>query len=132
MQPVVLLVPRGSPPAAIEARKKEAEALRERVQSCEEANSYFKSMQNGTIRDPVTKTSADLPAPLARTARQDPDRPSDPAGGHQTGRGNGRAVRAEADHRRYAEEAGNPRKDVRREIRGEVESLSAGNPQSRR
>ena len=41
MQPVVLIVPRGSPPAAIEARKKEAEALRERVQTCDEANSYF-------------------------------------------------------------------------------------------
>jgi len=64
MQPIVLLVPRGSPPATIEARKKEAEVLRERVQSCEAANSYFKSMQNATIRDPVTKTSADLPAPL--------------------------------------------------------------------
>jgi peptidyl-prolyl cis-trans isomerase SurA len=64
MQPIVLLVPRGSQPATIEARKKEAEVLRERVQSCEAANSYFKSMQNGTIRDPVTRTSADLPAPL--------------------------------------------------------------------
>jgi peptidyl-prolyl cis-trans isomerase SurA len=64
MQPIVLLVPKGSPPATTEARKKEAEVLRERVQSCEAANSYFKSMQNGTIRDPVTKTSADLPAPL--------------------------------------------------------------------
>ena len=64
MQPIVLLVPRGSPPGTIEARKKEAEVLRERVQSCEAANSYFKSMQNGTIRDLVTRTSADLPAPL--------------------------------------------------------------------
>jgi peptidyl-prolyl cis-trans isomerase SurA len=64
MQPIVLLVPRGSPPATTEARKKEAEVLRERVQSCEAANSFFKSMQNGTIRDPVTRTSADLPAPL--------------------------------------------------------------------
>ena len=64
MQPIVLLVPRGSPPATIEARKREAEALRERVQSCEAANSLFKSMQNGTIRDPVTRTSADLPVPL--------------------------------------------------------------------
>src|SRR5882757_6426821 len=42
MRPVVLIVPRGSPPAAIDVRRKEAEALRERVQSCEEANSYFK------------------------------------------------------------------------------------------
>jgi peptidyl-prolyl cis-trans isomerase SurA len=64
MQPIVLLVPRGSPPATVEARKKEAEVLRERVQSCEAANSYFKAMQNGTIRDAVTRTSADLPAPL--------------------------------------------------------------------
>ena len=64
MQPIVLIVPRGSPPAMIESRKKEADALRERVQTCEEANSYFKSMQNAAIRDLVTRTSADLPGPL--------------------------------------------------------------------
>jgi peptidyl-prolyl cis-trans isomerase SurA len=64
MQPVVLIVPRGSPPSAFEQRKKEAEALRERVTSCAEANSYFKSMQNAAIRDIVTKTSADLPESL--------------------------------------------------------------------
>ncbi|MBI5319234.1 SurA N-terminal domain-containing protein [Bradyrhizobium sp.] len=64
MQPVVLIVPRGSPPTAYELRKKEAEALRERVTSCAEANSYFKSMQNAAIRDIVTKTSADLPQVL--------------------------------------------------------------------
>ena len=54
----------GAAPAAIELRQKEAEALRDRVQSCEEANSYFKSMQNAAIRDIVTKTSADIPVPL--------------------------------------------------------------------
>jgi peptidyl-prolyl cis-trans isomerase SurA len=64
LQPVVLIVPRGSPPAAVEARKKEAESLRERVQSCEEANNYFKSMQNAAIRDAVTKTTADIPEVL--------------------------------------------------------------------
>jgi len=64
MRPVVLIVPRGSPPAAIDVRRKEAEALRERVQSCEEANSYFKSMQNAAIRDAVTKTTADIPEVL--------------------------------------------------------------------
>ena len=61
MQPVVLIVPRGSPPEAYEQRKKEADALRERVTSCAEANNYFKSMQNAAIRDIVTRTSADLP-----------------------------------------------------------------------
>jgi len=64
LQPVVLIVPRGAPPAAIDVRRKEAEALRERVQSCEEANSYFKSIQNAAIRDVVTKTTADIPEVL--------------------------------------------------------------------
>ena len=64
LQPVVLIVPRGSPPAAIDVRRKEAEALRERVQSCEEANSYFKSIQSAAIRDVVTKTTADIPEVL--------------------------------------------------------------------
>jgi peptidyl-prolyl cis-trans isomerase SurA len=64
MQPIVLIVPRGSAPTAIELRKKEAENLRERVTTCEQANAYFKSMQNAAIRGSVTKTSADLPVPL--------------------------------------------------------------------
>jgi len=64
MQPIILIVPKGAAPAAIESRKKEAEALRERIQTCEAANSYFKSMANVAIRDVVTRTSADLPGPL--------------------------------------------------------------------
>jgi peptidyl-prolyl cis-trans isomerase SurA len=64
MRPIVLLVPRGSAPAAVELRRKEAEALRSRVQTCDEADSYFKSMQNAAIRDTVTKTSADIPQVL--------------------------------------------------------------------
>jgi peptidyl-prolyl cis-trans isomerase SurA len=64
MQPIILIVAKGAAPAVIESRKKEADALRERIQSCESANSYFKSMQNAAIRDVVTRTSADLPGPL--------------------------------------------------------------------
>src|SRR5258706_8450245 len=41
MQPVVLIVPRGSAPAAIEARQNEAEALRGRGQTCAGANAFF-------------------------------------------------------------------------------------------
>ena len=66
MQPVVLIVPQGSAPTAVQLRQKEAEALRARVQSCDEANSYFKSMQNAAIREPVTKTSADIPQVLRK------------------------------------------------------------------
>jgi peptidyl-prolyl cis-trans isomerase SurA len=64
MQPIVLVVPRGSAQEVTETRKKEAEALRARIQSCVEANAFFKSMQNAAIRESVTKTSADIPAPL--------------------------------------------------------------------
>ncbi len=64
MRPIVLIVPRGSARPAVEARIKEAEALRGRVQTCDEANAFFKSMQNAAIRDTVTKTSADIPAVL--------------------------------------------------------------------
>jgi peptidyl-prolyl cis-trans isomerase SurA len=64
MQPIVLIVPRGSAAAAIETRQKEAEALRGRVQTCDDANAFFKSMQNAAIREPVTKTSADIPPVL--------------------------------------------------------------------
>jgi len=35
LQPIVLIVPRGSAPTILEARRKEAEALRSRVQTCE-------------------------------------------------------------------------------------------------
>ena len=72
LQPVVLIVPRGSAPAALEARRKEAEALRSRVQTCEEANALFKSMQNAAIRDVVTKTSADIPAVLREVLDKTP------------------------------------------------------------
>jgi peptidyl-prolyl cis-trans isomerase SurA len=72
MQPIVLIVPRGSPQAAIETRQKEAETLRGKVQSCQEANSYFKSMPNAAIRETVVKTSADIPAPLRKVLDDTP------------------------------------------------------------
>jgi peptidyl-prolyl cis-trans isomerase SurA len=64
LQPVVLLVPRGSAMPAVEARKKEAEALRERFQSCEDVIRYFRSLPNVAVRDVLTKTTADIPEAL--------------------------------------------------------------------
>jgi peptidyl-prolyl cis-trans isomerase SurA len=72
MQPVVLIVPRGSAPALIEARHKEAETYRQRIASCDEANSLFKSTPNAAIRDSVTKTTADLPEPLRKVLDDTP------------------------------------------------------------
>ena len=64
MQPIVLIVPKGAPQSEFEDRRKEADSLRERVTSCDEANSFFKSMRNAAIREIVVKTSADLPQAL--------------------------------------------------------------------
>lgn len=64
MRPIVLIIPRGSPQGVFEARRKEAELLRNRIQSCDEAVELFRAMRDAAIRDQVSKTSADLPPPL--------------------------------------------------------------------
>ncbi|ETR74913.1 SurA-like protein [Afipia sp. P52-10] len=64
MRPVVLLVPRGAAQSTFEQRKREAESLRGRVQSCDQAEGFFRSMRDGVVRDVVIKTSADLPPNL--------------------------------------------------------------------
>lgn len=64
MRPLVLIVPRGAGGGLAEARQKEATALRERIQTCEDAIRTFKSMQNATVKSIVVKNSADLPPNL--------------------------------------------------------------------
>lgn len=61
VRPVVLFLPRGATPATIDQRRKEAETLRGKIQSCDDAAGYFGAMRDGTIRDLIVKTSADLP-----------------------------------------------------------------------
>jgi peptidyl-prolyl cis-trans isomerase SurA len=72
LRPIVLVVPRGAPSGTLEARRREAEALRGRVQSCEEASELFRSMRDAAIRDSMIKTSADLPAPLRKLLDETP------------------------------------------------------------
>jgi len=72
MQPIVLIVPRGSSPAFQETRMKEAEQYRARVGSCEEANSLFRSTPNATIRETITKTTAELPEALRKVLDDTP------------------------------------------------------------
>jgi peptidyl-prolyl cis-trans isomerase SurA len=72
LQPVVLIVPKGSAQSAIELRQKDAETLRARVETCDQANQYFKSMANAAIRDPVIKTSADIPVNLRKVLDDTP------------------------------------------------------------
>ena len=72
MQPVVLIVPKGSAQSTMELRQKDAETLRARIETCDQANQYFKSMPNAAIRETVIKTSADIPAPLRKVLDDTP------------------------------------------------------------
>ena len=72
LQPIVLIVPKGSAQSAFELRQKDAETLRGRVETCEQANQYFKSMANAAIREIVTKTSADIPPNLRKVLDDTP------------------------------------------------------------
>jgi peptidyl-prolyl cis-trans isomerase SurA len=65
MRPVVFIVPRGSPDAAFEARKREAEALRSRFADCNDGTSFARALPDVAVRDQVSKYSADL-APQLR------------------------------------------------------------------
>ena len=60
LRPVLFLVPRGAAPPAFEARKKDAEALRTRFQSCEEGLRVAMALPDVAVRDTITRQSADL------------------------------------------------------------------------
>ena len=64
MNPVVFIVPRGSPESALEARKQDAEALRVRFLSCNEGITFARALRDVAVRDQVSKFSADLPQQL--------------------------------------------------------------------
>lgn len=64
LRPILFVVARGSPPAAYEARAKEAEVLRTQFQNCEEGVVLARGARFVAVRPPVVKNSADLPAQL--------------------------------------------------------------------
>jgi peptidyl-prolyl cis-trans isomerase SurA len=61
MRPIIFIVPTGSPPAAFEARKRDADALRARFQNCAEGIPFARALSEVAVRDPVVKFSSDLP-----------------------------------------------------------------------
>jgi peptidyl-prolyl cis-trans isomerase SurA len=65
LHPILFVVPRGSPQSTLEERRKEAEALRARFQSCEQGLPLARGMRHVAVRTPVVKSSSDL-APALR------------------------------------------------------------------
>ncbi len=64
LRPILFIVPKGSPNAVFEGRVREAEALRTRFQTCDEAIAFARGLRDVAVRDPVRRTSADLPPAL--------------------------------------------------------------------
>jgi peptidyl-prolyl cis-trans isomerase SurA len=64
LRPILFVVPRGSPPAAYEARSKEAESLRARFQDCNDGITLARGIRYVAVRPQVVKAAAELPAAL--------------------------------------------------------------------
>jgi peptidyl-prolyl cis-trans isomerase SurA len=64
VRPIVLIVPRGAPDSAYEARKRDADALRGRFASCADGIPFARGLPEVAVRDPINKSSADLPPAL--------------------------------------------------------------------
>jgi peptidyl-prolyl cis-trans isomerase SurA len=60
LRPVLLVVPRGSPDSAFEARKRDADALRLRFENCTAGIPFTRALREVAVRDPILKYSADL------------------------------------------------------------------------
>jgi peptidyl-prolyl cis-trans isomerase SurA len=66
VRPIVLIVPRGAPDTAYEARKRDADALRGRFANCTDGIPFARGLPEVAVRDAINKSSADLP-PALRT-----------------------------------------------------------------
>lgn len=64
LRPITFIVPRGSPQATFETRRKEADGLRARFQNCDEGIPFARALRDVAVRDAVTRSSADLPPQL--------------------------------------------------------------------
>lgn len=60
LRPVLLVVPHGSPDAAFDARKHEAEALRGRFSDCTSGIPFARALKEVAVRDPISKSSTDF------------------------------------------------------------------------
>ena len=60
LYPIVYVVPRGSPAPMLDAKRREAEALRSRFQECGEGLRLARALREVAVREPIRRSSADL------------------------------------------------------------------------
>jgi peptidyl-prolyl cis-trans isomerase SurA len=66
LRPILFILPPGSPEPAIEARKREAEALRNRFNGCDEGIPFVRALKDIAVRDQIIRSSADIPVELRK------------------------------------------------------------------
>jgi peptidyl-prolyl cis-trans isomerase SurA len=64
LYPVMVLVEKGSGDSSIKAKQQEAESLRSRFTTCNEGLAMARASRGVAVRDPVNRSSADLPPEL--------------------------------------------------------------------
>ena len=64
LYPVMIVAPRGSSEALLKAKLKEAENLRSRFVSCNDGLRLARALRDVAVREPVSRSSADLPPQL--------------------------------------------------------------------
>ena len=64
LQPILFIVPKGAPKSAFNARRREAEAMRNRFQNCKDGLRFARALRNVIVRNQVSRNSADLPVSL--------------------------------------------------------------------
>jgi len=63
LREILLIVPRGSPPALFETRRKQADELRHRFENCEQGVPFARALTDVAVREPARRTSLDMGAP---------------------------------------------------------------------
>jgi peptidyl-prolyl cis-trans isomerase SurA len=64
LYPVMVLVPQGASAAVIESKRREADNLRSRFNSCNEGLASSRALRDVAVREPVSRASGDLPQEL--------------------------------------------------------------------
>lgn len=64
LRPILFIVAKGAPSSVVQGRVREAEGLRTRFDGCKDGIALARTLRDVAVRDPVQRTSADLPNAL--------------------------------------------------------------------
>lgn len=64
LYPITVIIPNGSPAGVVDAKRREAENLRGRFVGCDSGLKLARALRDVAVREPVTRSSSDLPDQL--------------------------------------------------------------------